>query len=115
MLIDAAPGRSPNEAAVAGVLRDSAPPARTPSPYGTLTDSAAALQQPRPAPMPQMQPPRAFAPQPPSAPQPQPQAPSLDEIPIGTPSPQTDELDVLTAQLAELPEPSDVLLAPPLI
>jgi ATP-binding cassette subfamily C protein LapB len=37
-----------------------------------------------------------------------------EDIPVGGPQP-ADELDVLTAQLSELPEPADVSFTPPLI
>jgi ATP-binding cassette subfamily C protein LapB len=41
--------------------------------------------------------------------------PQAEDIVIDKSSPPSDELDVLTAQLAELPDPADVVLAPSLI
>ena len=95
-----------NGAAAAGVLRDSAPSAKDPPRYGTLTDGAARGEQ-RPQP-------RLASQQP--SPHPSSQTQAQEIVPIDDkPSQQADELDVLTAQLAELPDPADVVLTPPLI
>jgi len=73
------------------MLRDGAQPVEPTSPYGTLTDSAATGGRPPPPPH------------------------AAEDIAIGKAPHQPDELDILTSQLAELPEPSDVVLAPSLI
>ncbi|MDR2696312.1 MAG: type I secretion system permease/ATPase, partial [Deltaproteobacteria bacterium] len=101
----ASPAAPAGGGSVAGVLRDSAPPVRPTTSYGTLTDSAIPLRPP---------PPRPQTPQP-QTPQPGSPLPVMAGAPLGTPAPQMDDLDALTAQLAELPEPADVVMAPPLI